>query len=335
MKYEERLGNLTSGELAYLWATYEYETMAKCGMTFFLQHVEDQPTKELLEETLAYSKERIAKVKEFLIEENYPIPQGFTEGDLISDAPRLFSDVLYLEFILQLIKLEVPNYTLAFLEMTKNDLQQFYQQAIRSSLNLEMKVKKLSIDKGIFLPTPRIPTPKQVDFVTKDNFLAGWFGEKRPLLGIEISQLVFNAKRNGVGHAVITGFSQVAQAKEVRKFFERGREIAGKTVEVFTHILHENYLPSSSMIWTSEVTDSTVAPFSDKLMMKLITTLIASGMSSYGSAMSMSQRRDLGVHYARLIAEIAQYANDGTEMMIKNGWMEQPPMAANRKDLAK
>src|SRR5699024_5796520 len=151
----------------------------------------------------------------------------------------------------------------------------------------------------------------------------------------EISHLIFNAKRNGIGQAVITGFSRVAQAKEVRKFFERGREIAGKTVDIFSKILHENYLPSSSMIWTSEVTDSTKAPFSDKLMMKMITTLIASGMSSYGSAMSMSQRRDLGVHYTRLIAEIAQYADDGAEIMIKNGWMEQLPIAADRKDLAK
>jgi len=89
------------------------------------------------------------------------------------------------------------------------------------------------------------------------------------------------------------------------------------------------------MIWTSEVTDSKEPPFSDKLMLQMITSLIASGMSSYGKAMSVSPRRDLGVKYARLITEIGQYADDGAEIMIKNEWMEQPPISADRKDLAK
>jgi len=335
MDHNQRLSHLTSGELAYLWNTYEYETMVRCGFTIFLQHVDDEATKELLKETQTISTERIEQVKDILMEEKCPPPLGFTESDMNVNAPRLFSDNLYLEFMLQLIKMELPNYGLAFVEVTKPYLQRFYEKAIKDSMNIEKKVKQLAIDKGIYIPSPRIPTPKQRDIVTKDSFLSGWFGEKRPLLGLEISHLVFNAKRNGIGQAVITGFSQVAQAKEVRKFFERGREISGKTVEIFANILHDHYLPTSTMLWTSEVTDSTEAPFSDKLMMKMITTLIASGMSSYGSAMSMSARRDLGIKYARLLTEVAQFADDGVEIIIKHGWMEQPPIAADRKDLAK
>ena len=152
---------------------------------------------------------------------------------------------------------------------------------------------------------------------------------------LTIVHLVFNAKRNDVRQAVITGFSQVAQSKEIRKFSERGREISGKSVEVFANILHEHYLPTSTMIWTSEITDSKEPPFSDKLMPYLITTLIASGISRYGKAMSVIPRRDIGVKYTRLIAEVAQYADDGAKIMIKNVWMEQPPISANRKDLAK
>jgi len=49
----------------------------------------------------------------------------------------------------------------------------------------------------------------------------------------------------------------------------------------------------------------------------------------------MSPRRDLGAHYTRLTAEIATYADDGLEIMIKNNWLEQPPLAADRKNLAK
>jgi len=134
---------------------------------------------------------------------------------------------------------------------------------------------------------------------------------------------------------VITGFSQVARSKEVSNYFKRGKDISLKQLEVFTDILHENDLPTSSFIWTSEVTDSTTAPFSDGMMMQMITTLIASGMSNYGMAMSMNARRDLSVIYTRLLAEVGQYADDGAEIIIKNGWMEQPPIALDRKDLTK
>ncbi len=150
-----------------------------------------------------------------------------------------------------------------------------------------------------------------------------------------ISALIFNAQRNALGQAVITGFSQVAKDKEVRRYFERGRDIAGKHVNIFGKILYEDFLSEAALLLTSEVTDSTEAPFSDKLMMTLITALIGSGIGEYGASMSMSPRRDLGVQYTRLIAEITKYAEDGVQSLIKNGWMEQPPMAADRRDLAK
>ncbi|MDY0395572.1 DUF3231 family protein [Virgibacillus halophilus] len=69
--------------------------------------------------------------------------------------------------------------------------------------------------------------------------------------------------------------------------------------------------------------------------MALVTTLIASGLGQYGAAMAASPRHDLGVHYTRLMAELANYSNDGAKIMIENGWMEQPPIAADRKKLAK
>lgn len=70
-------------------------------------------------------------------------------------------------------------------------------------------------------------------------------------------------------------------------------------------------------------------------MMVLTSSLIASGIGQYGMSMSLSPRHDIAVQYSRLMVEIANYANDGASIMIENGWMEQPPMAADRKGLAK
>lgn len=35
------------------------------------------------------------------------------------------------------------------------------------------------------------------------------------------------------------------------------------------------------------------------------------------------------------LAEVGHYAQDGAEIMVENGWMEQPPKAPNRKDLTR
>lgn len=328
----ERVINLTCGEISFLWMSYQYETMSKLGIMYFLQHVKDEEIKEILEESLRLSNKRITQAKEIFAEEGYPYPEGFTESDVHMDAPRLFTDVLYLDYSLQTAKMELMVYNLAFFEGVKPNIQAFFDEILVDSQKLEMRAKELSKNKGLYLRAPSIPKQKHIEYVEKDSFLAGWFGEQRPLLGLEISQLVFHAKRNVLGQAVITGFSQVAASKEVRRFFERGREISGKHYETFSKLLADEYLPNSTAFLTSEVTDSTVAPFSDKLMMSFITVLIGAGMSGYGASMSMSSRRDLGLMYSRLIAEIAKFSNDGAEILIKNGWMEQPPIAANRKN---
>ena len=48
---------------------------------------------------------------------------------------------------------------------------------------------------------------KVVDFVQKQSFLTGYFGDRRPLLAVEIGNLHFNAERNALRMAMIIGFS--------------------------------------------------------------------------------------------------------------------------------
>lgn len=81
-------------------------------------------------------------------------------------------------------------------------------------------------------------------------------------------------------------------------------------------------------------TESTISPFSDKMLMVIITGLNKAGIGHYGRSLGSSPRRDLGAHYTRLITEIGLYAEDGANIMIKYGWMEQIPQAPNRDQLA-
>lgn len=45
----------------------------------------------------------------------------------------------------------------------------------------------------------------------------------------------------------------------------------------------------------------------------------------YGVAIGTSQRAELVMHFSRLSVELRKYMEDGTNIMIKNKWMEQPP----------
>ncbi len=98
--------------------------------------------------------------------------------------------------------------------------------------------------------------------------------------------------------------------------------------------MNEEHIPSP-VTWDHTFMDSTISVFSDKLMMYHISSLNAPGAGNYGAALASSSRRDVSSHYTRLMTEILQYAEDGANIMINNGWMEQPPQADDRDELAR
>ncbi|NHW33369.1 DUF3231 family protein [Paenibacillus aceris] len=71
-------------------------------------------------------------------------------------------------------------------------------------------------------------------------------------------------------------------------------------------LLRESFLPSP-MTLEADVTDSKIPPFSDKLMMVQITSLVASGIGQYGASLSQSPRADLASTYTRLSAKLGNY----------------------------
>ena len=82
------------------------------------------------------------------------------------------------------------------------------------------------------------------------------------------------------------------------------------------------------------ITNSTVAPFSDRLTIYHKLLIGSTTLSLYGISIATCHRMDLGMHYLRLFAELTEYGKDGYKMMIENKWAEQPPMADDRKKLA-
>ena len=184
---------------------------------------------------------------------------------------------------------------------TRADITDYYMECMSETMQLYKKSKDLLLSKGLYIRSPYLPNLERADFVKKQRFVWDIIGEKRPLVAPEISNIFANIQRNALGAATLAGFCQVAQDKQVKQFFVRGIEIAKKHIKLFGKKFEESYLPLPTT-WATEITNSTVYTFSDKLMMFFTTGLIGLSIGYYGAGIAQSPRVDIGVMYNRLMA---------------------------------
>jgi hypothetical protein len=325
---------LTAAEVANIWTSYLNDTMAVCIIDRFLAQIEDREIKAVLEDALQLSKLHIQKLTSFFKEENLTNPLGFSlENDVYENAPRLFTDNFYLFYIQNIGKIGLSTYTLFLSNSARLDICEYYSECLHESAKLFNNTTELMLTKGVFIRAPLIPDNEQVEFVQKQSYLGGLFGKPRPLNVTEISNIYFNLIQNQLGRSLLMGFSQVAKSPKVREYMVRGREIADKHVEIFGSVLSKEFLPSASA-WDTLATESTIAPYSDKLMMMHVAMLNAAGIGHYGISIGNCARKDLGADFLRLMGEIIAYAEDGVNLLIENGWLEQAPQAVDRDKLA-
>jgi hypothetical protein len=84
----------------------------------------------------------------------------------------------------------------------------------------------------------------------------------------------------------------------VKKYLWRGVEIYSKHIEIFESILTQDHLPQPKLE-ESEITHSTIAPFSD-LMMFLKSIFGATTIGFYGTAIGTCQRIDLATNFSSI-----------------------------------
>jgi hypothetical protein len=115
---------------------------------------------------------------------------------------------------------------------------------------------------------------------------------------------------------------------------DNGLQVADKHIGLFSSLLLENNLRVPKSM-EGEVTNSSTAPFSDKLMLFHTGNLFGVAISYYGYAAIMGMRADLLVHCETAISrDLTIYAKFG-RLMMKNQWLEQPPIADDRIELVR
>ncbi|WML48462.1 DUF3231 family protein [Neobacillus sp. PS3-34] len=325
---------INASEYGIIWSQYINDSMSRCVLRYLINDAKDEDTRALLQFALQLSESHIERTKQFLTQENYPIPIGFTDEDVTVNAPSLFTDTFKVIY-LQIMSIHgLTRYAGATSVSIREDVRKYLMECTSQTLELYDRVTTVALSKGILSKPPTLNNKQKIDFIRKQNYLTGWFGKRRPINAVEISGAHLNMQKTMVKMVLELGFSQVCQSKEVREFFERARKLCKRHFHILGLMLEEENL-HEPRIFESEVTDSTVPPFSDKLMLFHVATLLSAALGYYGEALSMCQRRDLSADYARMNMEIALIAEDGMNLLIENGWMEQPPTATDHENLAK
>jgi spore coat protein CotF len=324
---------LTSAEMGKLWVTYMGNSMSKRYLMYYLQHVEDQDIKKIVENALNICESILQEIKKIFIEESFPVPIGFTDEDVHLNTPRLFSDEFYLHYLKYAGKAGLSIYSIAVPIMTREDIRDFFINTLNSTVKLINEVNNALMAKGYLIKPPLIPTPEKVDFIKKQNYLNGFIGNVRPLHALEITHLYLNNENNVTSKALLIGFSQVAENEQIKEFFIRGKEMTNKHIVNCSQHLNKENLPALPLL-DHLVSTSTISPFSDKLMLAHKIDMFSMKIRAYGNGMSLNGRHDIGGMYARFVKDVGLYVEDAANIMIDHGWMEQPPEAADRDHLA-
>ncbi|MDH6651190.1 DUF3231 family protein [Priestia megaterium] len=325
---------LTSSEIGTLWGEYVNGTMTDIVNRYMFSIIEDESIKNLFLIALETFEKQKKQIVSFLEKDGFPVPIGFTESDLNKSAERLFSDTFCLNYLHLMTVHGLLGHTTSLSVSVRKDLREFYNSCDNDAKNMYDLTIELLLEKGKFQRDPYFYPNESPEFISTKDFSDGFFGKGRVLSATEMISSSLNIKKSIMAKALSIGFSQVTESKEVREFLEDSEKTADENIQALTKIMHKDNLPVP-MSWESEVTTSKDSPFSDKLMLYHIGFLTQTAQIYHGTGLASAMRTDLGVAYEKAILKSLVITKNWFDIMVKNKWLEQPPLAPNRKEIAK
>jgi hypothetical protein len=319
-----------------LWITYNEKTLIMRILEYFIEKSDDQQAKNILGGLWQELNFYVLQMEEIFKDQGMAKPVGYTNEDVNLEAPKLYDNGFDIMFVRILKEVSMGMYTIN-MNMSYNDkIMQIYE----GLTVVTQKIYKLStlylLERGILTLPPKVTMPKTTEFIKSKSYMNGFnlFGDKRALNDLELGILHHGIETNNIGLQLITGFAQCAQNKEVKQYFVKGKELAKKQIKVMQEILLESDVQFAATSG-STVTTSTVAPFSDKLMMHCVYLLNGFGLvgSSFGTFFSL--RNDIAMKATLLAKDIYFYGEEGIKIKIKNGWFEEPPQMEDRSQIIK
>ncbi|UOQ92205.1 DUF3231 family protein [Halobacillus shinanisalinarum] len=327
---------LTSSELGTLWLTYQQKTMILRMLEYFIEKADDEKAKNIMVGLYDEIDPYVEKITVIFQNEGAAIPVGFTSQDVNKDVPKLYDHGFDIIFVRLIKEISMGMHTLNITMASREDIVMMFKDLTAITQKYYNACTQYLIEKGMLARPPYVSMPQSVEFVKDTSYLGGLnpLGSKRTLNTVEVANMFHAIETNITGMQMITGFAQCANEQEAKKYFSKGSELAKSIVEELSKIFLQDGIqtPSAS---GGIATRSTVAPFSDKLMM-YCTSLFCSfslGGNSLGTAFSL--RNDLSAKIMVFMKDVFQYAHEGAKIMIRNGWMEEEPQMEERDKLKK
>ncbi|MFD1739691.1 DUF3231 family protein [Bacillus salitolerans] len=329
---------ITSSELGSLWLTYQQKTMILRMLEYFIEKADDVEAKNIMTGLYGEINPYVGKITEIFHSEGAVIPLGFSDQDVNKDVPKLYDNGFDIMFVRLIKEISMAMHSLNITMSYREDIVILFKELTSITQKYYNLCTQYLIKKGMLARPPYVSMPKSVEFVKDTNYLGGLtinpFSEKRPLNSVETAHLHHAIESNVIGMQMIIGFAQCANEKEVKQFFTEGAELAKSIIkEISETLLIDNIqAPVSS---GGNPTRSTIAPFSDKLMMYCTSLFCGFSMGSSSLGTAFSLRNDLPAKISIFMKDIFEYAHRGAKIMINNGWMEEPPQMEERKQMNK
>ncbi|GAA0325703.1 hypothetical protein GCM10008967_15370 [Bacillus carboniphilus] len=325
---------LTAGELAHCWEQLMTNSMSNVVLEYLTLTSELEEVKSLCSEAGSISKSAVQFFESVLRSENYPIPKGFNIiDDLNPNAPKLYTDVFILFYLNNMSKIGMSLISMALSDSVREDIRNFFHEQLKNVSSLFERTIAILLEKGVFVRPPSITSTHETNPMADKGFLGNFFNDNRELTAREANELHKNVFMNYIGKNLLIGFIQSTSNQQLMSLLQHGKELSLNIIDKLGDILLQNDLPIS-MTWDTNVLDGKTSPFSDKLISYLLDQLNRDGIANYGYSAAVSIRKDLKTTYAKIIADVYQYEEHIKTYMIKNEWLEKPPVALNRDKLA-
>jgi hypothetical protein len=324
---------LTSSEIGSLWGEFVNSTMTDVVNKYMFSIIEDEQIRAVFADAIETSKKQKEQISAFLKNEGFPVPIGFSESDFFNGKQRLFTDIFCLNYLHIMTLHGLLGHTTSLGVSVRKDLRLFYDSCDDDAKRMYHQTIELLLEKGNFQRDPLFYPAENPEFISSKDFTDGFFGKGRKLAATEIISISFNLKKSIMAKTLSIAFSQVAQTKEVRKFLSDSEKTADEQIKTFAKIMQADNLPVPKS-WETEVTTSTDSPFSDKLMLYHIGFLFQAAQNYHGTGLASAMRTDLVTTYEKTIIKNLIVTKKWFDLMVKNKWLEQPPLAPNRKEIA-
>lgn len=317
---------ITSSEIGTLWITYQQKTMVLQMLEYFIEKADDDEAKKIMTNLYEDITSYVERIKGIFQSEGAVIPVGFTPNDVNKGAPKLYENGFDIMFIRMVKEISMAMHTLNLTMSYRDDIMMLFRELTTITQKYYDQCTKYLLEKGLMARPPYVSMPKSVEFVKETNYLSGLnpFSEKRSLNTVEVAHIYHGIESNITGMQMIFGFAQCTKETEVANFFTRGGELAKSIVKEMGEVLLRNdiHVPASS---GGNVTQTNVAPFSDKIMMYCVSLFCSFSMGGNSLGTAFSFRNDLPVKMSSFMKDIFDYAHQGAKIMIKHGWLEEPP----------